>query len=97
MPTGIRVSGICGVRIQVVVIFAAVDMKRSNRSNYGVSCVNRLNKKGYAAVAMDKSVLNDHRQVLNQNQLLGDSRCYAKIEALIGWWRAPKPRGRPRK
>ena len=46
---------------------------------------------------LDQEAVSDVRLALNQNQPLGDSRFYAKIEAMIGRRREPRPRGRPRK
>jgi putative transposase len=48
-------------------------------------------------VELDQEAISDIRLALNQNQPLGDSRFYAKIEAMTGQRREPKPRGRPRK
>ena len=48
-------------------------------------------------VALDKEAISDIRLALNQNQPLGNSRFYAKVEAMTGQRREPKPRGRPRK
>jgi putative transposase len=41
--------------------------------------------------------ISDIRLALQQNQPLGTSRFYAKIEAMTGQRREPKPRGRPTK
>jgi putative transposase len=46
---------------------------------------------------LDKEAIDDIRLALNQNQPLGNSRFYAKVEAITGQRREPKPRGRPRK
>jgi len=46
---------------------------------------------------LDKNVTNDIRQALTQNQPLGNSRFYTKIEAMTGQRCGPKPRGRPAK
>ena len=46
---------------------------------------------------LDKETVDGLRLDLNQNQPLGDSRFYAKVEAMTGQRREPKPRGRPRK
>ncbi|MGF1643407.1 MAG: transposase [Thiotrichales bacterium] len=46
---------------------------------------------------LDREAIDDIRLALNQSQPLGDSRFYAKIEAVTGQRREPKPRGRPRK
>ena len=46
---------------------------------------------------LDQEAIDDIRLALNQNQPLGDSRFYAKVEAMTGQRREPKPRGRPRK
>jgi putative transposase len=46
---------------------------------------------------LDKEAISDIRLALNQNQPLGDSPFYAKVEAITGHRRQPKPRGRPRK
>lgn len=45
---------------------------------------------------LDSKAIDDIRLTLNQNQPLGNSRFYAKIEATTGQRRAAKPRGRPR-
>jgi len=37
------------------------------------------------------------KHLLTQNQPLGNSRFYTKIEAMTGQRREPKPRGRPAK
>jgi putative transposase len=47
--------------------------------------------------ALDNEAISDIRQALNQNQPLGHSRFYDKVEAMTGQRREPKPRGRPRK
>jgi putative transposase len=47
-------------------------------------------------VQLDSSAIDDIRLALNQNQPLGNSRFYAKIEAMTGQRREAKPRGRPR-
>jgi putative transposase len=46
---------------------------------------------------LDNDAISDIRLALNQNQPLGSSRFYAKVEAMTGQRREPKPRGRPRK
>lgn len=45
---------------------------------------------------LDKSTIDDIRLALNQNQPLGNSRFYDKIERMTGQRREAKPRGRPR-
>lgn len=45
---------------------------------------------------LDGKAIDDIRLALNQNQPLGNSRFYARIEALTGQRREAKPRGRPR-
>ena len=45
---------------------------------------------------LDRQAIDDIRLALNQNQPLGNSRFYAKIEAMTGQRRQAKPRGRPR-
>ncbi len=45
---------------------------------------------------LDNEAISDIRLALRQNQPLGNSRFYAKIEAMTGQRREPKPRGRPR-
>jgi putative transposase len=47
---------------------------------------------------LDKAAIDDIRLALNQNQNqpLGNSRFYAKIEAVTGQRREARPRGRPR-
>ena len=44
---------------------------------------------------LDNEAISDIRLALRQNQPLGNSRFYAKIEATTGQRREPKPRGRP--
>ncbi len=46
---------------------------------------------------LDNEAISDIRLALNQNQPLGNSRFYTKVEAMTGQRREPKPRGRPRK
>ena len=48
-------------------------------------------------VELDHEAVSDIRLALNQNQPLGTSRFCAKIEAMTGRRREPRPRGRPRK
>jgi putative transposase len=45
--------------------------------------------------ALDQAAIDDMRLALNQNQPLGTSRFYAKIERLTGERREARPRGRP--
>ena len=45
---------------------------------------------------LDSKAIDDIRLALNQNQPLGNSRFYARIEAATGQRREAKPRGRPR-
>ena len=45
---------------------------------------------------LDGKAVDDIRLALNQNQPLGNSRFYARIEALTGQRREARPRGRPR-
>jgi putative transposase len=45
---------------------------------------------------LDRKAIDDIRLALNQNQPLGNSRFYARIEKLTGQRREAKPRGRPR-
>ena len=45
---------------------------------------------------LDSAAIDDIRLALNQNQPLGNSRFYAKLEKLSGIRREAKPRGRPR-
>ncbi len=45
--------------------------------------------------ALDSQAIDDIRLALNQHQPLGNSRFYAKIEAMTGQRREAKPRGRP--
>jgi putative transposase len=45
---------------------------------------------------LDTAAVDDIRLALNQNQPLGNSRFYARIEAVTGQRREAKPRGRPR-
>jgi len=45
---------------------------------------------------LDIDAISDIRQALTQNQPLGNSRFYAKIETMTGQRREPKPRGRPK-
>ena len=44
---------------------------------------------------LDNKAIDDIRLALNQNQPLGSSRFYARIEAMTGQRREAKPRGRP--
>lgn len=44
---------------------------------------------------LDRKAIDDVRLALNQNQPLGNSRFYAKIEATTGHRREAEPRGRP--
>ena len=46
---------------------------------------------------LDQETRSDLRLALNQNQPLGISRFYAKIEAMTGWRREFRPRGGPGK
>ena len=46
---------------------------------------------------LDDEAVSDIRLALCQNQPLGNSRFYEKVEAMTGQRREPKPRGRPRK
>jgi putative transposase len=46
---------------------------------------------------LDTDALCDIRQALTQNQPLGNSHFYAKLETMTGVRREPKPRGRPKK
>jgi len=46
---------------------------------------------------LDNDIINDIRQAITQNQPLGNSHFYTKIEAMVGKRREPKPRGRPKK
>ena len=48
-------------------------------------------------VQLDSKAIEDMRLALNQNQPLGNSHFYAKIETMTGQKREAKPRGRPRK
>jgi putative transposase len=45
---------------------------------------------------LDSKAIDAIRLALNQNQPLGNSRFYARIEAMTGQRREAKPRGRPR-
>ena len=45
---------------------------------------------------LDSKAIDDIRLALNQNQPLGNSRFYAKIETMTGQRREAKARGRPR-
>jgi len=45
----------------------------------------------------DTEALSDIRQALTQNQPLGNSPFYAKLETLTGQLCSPKPRARPKK
>ncbi len=45
---------------------------------------------------LDRQAVDDIRLALNQSQPLGNTRFYAKIEAMTGQSRQAKPRGRPR-
>ncbi|CAK0763256.1 transposase [Gammaproteobacteria bacterium] len=44
---------------------------------------------------LDNEAISDIRLAISQNQPLGNSRFYAKVEAMTGQCREPKPRGRP--
>ena len=44
---------------------------------------------------LDNKAIDDISLALNQNQPLGSSRFYARIEAMTGQRREAKPRGRP--
>jgi len=46
---------------------------------------------------LDNDAINDIRQAFTQNQPLGNSRFYTKIEAMTGQLCSLKPRGRPKK
>lgn len=46
---------------------------------------------------LDAEAIADIRLALNQEQPLGDSRFYARIERAAGVRREPRPRGRPRR
>ncbi len=46
---------------------------------------------------LDNEAISDIRLALSQNQPLGNSRFYAKVEGMTGQRREPKRRGRPRK
>jgi putative transposase len=45
---------------------------------------------------LSNKAIDDIRPALNQNQPLGNSRSYARIEASTGQRRKAAPRGRPR-
>jgi len=45
----------------------------------------------------DNEAISDIRLAINQNQPLGNPRFYARVEAMTGQRREPKPRGRPGK
>lgn len=45
---------------------------------------------------LNRKAIDDIRLALNQNQPLGDSRFYAKVETATGQRREARPRGRPR-
>jgi len=51
--------------------------------------------RGLFETHLDSGVINDIRLALNQNQPLGNSRFYAKIEKMTGIRREARPRGRP--
>ena len=46
---------------------------------------------------LDDETISDIRLTLNQNPPLGNHRFFARIEAMTGQRRNPKPRGRPKK
>ena len=46
---------------------------------------------------LDIEAIDDIRLAFNQNQPLGDSRFYAKVEAMAGQRWEPRTHGRPRK
>jgi putative transposase len=50
--------------------------------------------RGLFQFELDFDIINDRRQAITQNQPLGNSRFYTKIEAMVGLRREPKPRGR---
>ncbi|EDN69000.1 hypothetical protein BGP_4773 [Beggiatoa sp. PS] len=43
---------------------------------------------------LDFDIINYRKQAVTQNQPLGNSHFYTKIEAMVGLRREPKPRGR---
>ena len=51
--------------------------------------------RGLFRTHLDSDAISDIRLALSQNQPLGNSRFYAKIEAMTGQRRESKPRGRP--
>ena len=53
--------------------------------------------RGLCRAELDNEAISDIRLALVQNQPLGNSRFYAKVETMIGQRREPKLRGRPRK
>ena len=46
---------------------------------------------------LDDETISDIRLTRNQNQPLGNHRCFARIEAMTGQRSNPTPRGRPKK
>jgi putative transposase len=52
--------------------------------------------RGLFRAQLDDEAISDIRLALNQSQPLGNSRFYARIEAMTGQRREAKPRGRPR-
>ena len=52
--------------------------------------------RGLFRAHLDRAAIDDIRLALNQNQPLGNTRFYAKIERMTGQRRKAKPRGRPR-
>ena len=57
----------------------------------------QLAYRGLFRAELDQEEISDIRLALNQDQPLGNSRFYAKIEAMTGRRCDPRPRGRPRK
>jgi putative transposase len=53
--------------------------------------------RGLFRYKLDAEAISDIRLALNQNQPLGNSRFYERIEAMTGRQREPRPRGRPKK
>jgi putative transposase len=52
--------------------------------------------RGLFHTELDDEAISDIRLAIQQNQLLGNLRFYAKIEAVTGQRREPRPRGRPK-
>jgi putative transposase len=64
-----------------------------------LGCDDKARQAAYRALfraQLDRKAIDHIRLALHQNQPLGNSRFYAKIEAMTGQRREARPRGRPR-